>query len=408
MNHSLGFHRVVPRAIGGRRVFAATDSAAVIAQLSAAFEDFKKRHDGRDSAVQSALDGMEARIAALQAGGSVVGAASRPVDAGYTSIYASWFRNGAGEREIVEANRTGERAQIQAAMSAGANEAGGYLAPVEWDRTIIKALRSVSPMRRLATVIPTTVRGYTSVWNLNQWGSGWVGEAAPRPVTTNTQLASVPYLHGEIYANPAITQQLLDDADFNIEQWLADEVAEEFAAQEGIAFISGNGVNKPQGLLTYTDTEAPIHPGGALTVVPSGAAATLVADGLIDFVYKLPAPYRQNARWLMASTTAAVIRKMKDGQDNYLWQPATVAGQPDTLLGFPVEMDENMPAVAANALPIAFGDFKRGYVINDRTGSRVLRDPYTNKPYVNFYTTKRVGGGVRDPKAIILMKVAAA
>jgi HK97 family phage major capsid protein len=214
---------------------------------------------------------------------------------------------------------------------------------------------------------------------------------------------------GEIYANPAITANLLDDADFDMAAWLALQLADEFAKQEGPAYIAGDGVNKPNGLLTYATggTAAALHPGGAIEVINSGAAATVVPDGLIDFVYKLSAPYRQGASWLMASTTAAAIRKLKDGQDNYLWEPNYTKDGTDTLLGYPVEIDENMPAIAAGAIPIAFGNFKRGYIINDRQGTRILRDPYTNKPYVNFYTTKRVGGGLQDPNAFKLMKISA-
>ena len=266
-------------------------------------------------------------------------------------------------------------------------------------------------MRRLARVVPTTVRAYSTLYAASGWGSGWVGETAARPETSTPTFDPLTFPHGEIYANPGITQNLLDDADFNLEAWLADEVAEEFGKQEGVAFIAGNGTNKPRGLLTYVEGGASDdhHPGGNLTVVLSGAAAALPGpDGLIDFVYGLSAPYRQNAKWLMNSMTAAAIAKFKDGDGNYLWRETYVAGQPATLLGYAVEIDENMPNVAADALPIAFGDFKRGYVINDRQSVRVLRDPYTNKPYVHFYTTKRVGGGVDDPKAIRLMKIGTA
>ena len=295
-------------------------------------------------------------------------------------------------------------------MSAGSSADGGYLAPTEWDRKVNKQLALVSPMRRIANVVPTGVRAYSTLWNTAEWGSGWAGETASRPQTTSATLAPVTFDNGEIYAMPAVTQQLLDDAQFDIETWLASEVDDVFAKQEGIAFISGDGVNKPRGLLTYIEggASAGRHPGGNLTIVPSGQAAAFSADGLITFTYSLPAPYRQGANWLMNSTTAGSIRLLKDGQGNYLWKESYVAGQPSTLLGYPVEIDENMPNVAANALPIAFGNFKIGYIINDRHGIRVLRDPYTAKPYVLFYVTKRVGGGVADPNAIRLMRIAAA
>lgn len=240
-------------------------------------------------------------------------------------------------------------------------------------------------------------------------GLGLGRETAARPQTTTTTLSPITFGHGEIYAMPAATQRILDDADMNMEEWLANEVKIEFDRQEGIAFVSGDGTNKPFGLLQYVTggAAAAQHPGGVLTVAPSGAAAAIVPDSLVDFVYGLAAPYRQNSTWLMSSATAASIMKLKDGQGNYLWRESYAAGQPATLLGRPVEFDENMPALAAGNTPIAFGDFKAGYLINDRIGTRILRDPYTSKPFVLFYTTRRVGGGVKDPNAIRLLKIAA-
>lgn len=396
-----------PAALAGP-VRAEGDAAKVLKELKAGFETFKADHRAEMDNVQSAMDEM----AALRAGGLAgPGAGLAPPDPEYTETFATWFRRGEGEGDLKTANAAGQRQVIHAAMSGGNESSGGYMAPVEWDRRVNRSLTPLSPMRRLANVIPTTVRAYSTLYTSGGWGSGWVGETAARPETTTPTMDPLTFPHGDIYANPAITQNLLDDADFDTAAWLADEVAEEFAKQEGPAFLSGNGVNKPRGLLTYVDGGASDdhHPGGNLSVVLSGQAAALPnADGLIDFVYGLPAPYRQNAKWLMNSMTAAAIAKFKDGDGNYLWRETYVAGQPATLLGYPVEIDENMPNVGAGAIPIAFGDFKRAYVINDRQSVRVLRDPFTNKPYVHFYTTKRVGGGVDDPKAVRLLKIAAA
>lgn len=378
----------------------------IIAELQASVSGFMAKYDGQATNFQAAVDDLHAKIAAMGFSGARDVA---PADPAYTEAFAAWSRKGEGEMDLRRLNGEGQRAQIQASMSSGTDSAGGYLAPVEWDRRMLGALRSVSPMRRLATVVTTSVRAYSSVWNNRSWGSGWVGETAARPETSTPTLSSVPFGHGEIYANPAITQNLLDDADFNIEQWLADELADEFTVQESVAFVAGNGTNKPYGFLTYATgaANAALHPGGAILVSTVAAAAAVTGDELIDFVYALPAAYRQNAKWLMNSVTAAKIMKLKDGDDNYLWQRNLAAGQPATLLGYPVEIDENMPDMAAGALPIAFGDFARGYIINDRKGVRILRDPYTNKPYVHFYATKRVGGGVQDPKAIRVIKMAA-
>lgn len=213
---------------------------------------------------------------------------------------------------------------------------------------------------------------------------------------------------------PAATQRLLDDSAVNLEDWLGTNLADEFSRQEGIAFVAGDGVNKPMGFLQNAPggPAETAHPGGALSVTPSGSAnAVANADVLVDLKYGLAAPYRQNATWVMNSSTAAIIAKLKDGQGNYVWREALLASEPATLLGRPVEIDENMPNIGAAvdgkaALPIAFGDFQKGYLVNDRVAVRILRDPYSNKPFVMFYATKRVGGGLLDPRAIRLLKVA--
>jgi HK97 family phage major capsid protein len=215
----------------------------------------------------------------------------------------------------------------------------------------------------------------------------------------------------ELYAMPAATQTLLDDAIVDIGAWLADEVSVTFAEQEGAAFVNGDGVMQPRGLMTV-DTVADVNwAWGKVGFVKSGAAADFAAanpvDRFIDLVYALKAGYRQNATWLMNRKTQGTIRKFKDGQGNYLWQPSAQAGQPATFLNYGIADDDNMADVGANALPVAFGDIKRAYLVVDRAGVRVLRDPYSAKPYVLFYTTKRVGGGVQDFQAVKFLKIAA-
>jgi HK97 family phage major capsid protein len=359
------------------------------------------------------VENLEAALQTIHAGNPQIGAPAIGADPEYSRTFASYFRKGDGDEFLRKANSQGERATIQASMSVGDNSSGGYLAPVEWDRKISEAQRANSPMRRLATVRQTSVGAYTTLWNNDQWGSGWVGETAARPQTSNASLAPITFSSGEIYAMPAATQRLLDDAALDVENWLRDAVQREFNRQEGIAFLSGDGVNKPAGFLTYIAGGAneATHPGGAIEVVdvaidPAASAATI--DALIDFMYGLEAPYRQNATWLMSSLTAAVLAKMKDANDNLIWRESLIVGQPSTLFGRPVEIDEGMPApgVVGN-LPIAFGDFRAGYLVNDRIGIRVLRDPFSSKPYVLFYTTKRVGGGVLDPNAIRVARVPA-
>ncbi|HSC17642.1 MAG TPA: phage major capsid protein, partial [Rhizomicrobium sp.] len=214
-----------------------------------------------------------------------------------------------------------------------------------------------------------------------------------------------------LYAMPAATQTLLDDAQVDIESWLASEVQIVFAEQEGAAFINGNGTTQPKGILSYTNVAEGSWTWGDLGYVASGAAGAFgssdPSDQLIDLAYTPKQAYRGNGSWVMNRKTEAAIRKFKDSTGNYIWQPGLAADQPATLFGFPVAVAEDMPDIAANAYAIAFGDFARGYLVVDRVGIRVLRDPYSAKPYVLFYTTKRVGGGVQNFEAIKLMKFAA-
>ena len=218
---------------------------------------------------------------------------------------------------------------------------------------------------------------------------------------------------GELYANPAATQAMLDDAQFDVEAWLADEIASQFAKAEGTAFVNGDGIDKPKGFLTYTAvaTGDATRTFGQLQYVPVGAAsdfpATNPQDKLLDLVHALRAPYRQGAVWVMNSATLAKIRKFKTSDGAFVWTPGLVTGQPDTLLGYPVVESEDMPDIAANSMPIAFGNFRAGYLIAERSETNILRDPYSNKPYVNFYATKRIGGAVSNSEAIKLLRIAA-
>jgi HK97 family phage major capsid protein len=242
-------------------------------------------------------------------------------------------------------------------------------------------------------------------------GSGWVGEKDARPQTATPDLRKLEFPTMELYAMPAATQTLLDDAAINIEQWLADEVSTTFAEQEGAAFINGNGVNQPRGLLSYEKVANASYAWGKLgftiTGGASGFASSAPGDAIVRTYYSLKAGHRNGASWLISDGVMGSIATMKDGDGTYLFKAPQLPGEMGTLMGKPVLTDDNMDALAADKFPIAFGNFQRGYVIADRTGVRVLRDPYTAKPYVLFYTTKRVGGGVQDFEAIKLVKVAA-
>jgi HK97 family phage major capsid protein len=290
----------------------------------------------------------------------------------------------------------------QKALQTTVEADGGYAVPEELDRSIIELLRDESPMRSVCNQITVSTPDYKRLVNLGGAGSGWVGETAARPATGTPTLAQISAFMGEIYANPQATQTSLDDMFFDAEGWLSAEVAREFAEQEGLAFLTGDGVNKPKGLLAYamsTDNDA-ARAFGTLQKVHSGVAGDFTADDLIKLVYTLRKGFRAGASWMMPNTTVFKIRTMKDSEGNYLWRPGLEAGQPSLILGYGITENEDMPEVAADANAIAFGDFRRAYTIVDRIGTRVLRDPYTNKPNVGFYTTKRVGGMLTDSQAV--------
>lgn len=297
----------------------------------------------------------------------------------------------------------------QKALQTTVEADGGYAVPEELDRTILELLRNESPMRQVCGQITVSTPDYKKLVNLGGAGSGWVGETAARPATGTPTLAQIAAVMGEIYANPQATQTSLDDMFFNAEAWLQSEVAAEFAEQEGNAFLLGNGTNKPKGLLAYTMalTADDVRAFGQLQNVKSGTAGDFDADDLIKLVYTLGKGYRANSTWMLANMTLFKVRTMKDTQGNYLWRPGIEAGQPSSLLGYGVTENEDMPAVAADAHAVLFGDFKRAYTIVDRIGTRVLRDPYTNKPNVGFYTTKRVGGMLTDSNALKVLTLSA-
>ena len=371
-----------------------TENDERLAEVQQGFADVVKaekvdRINAEVSKLQGIIDEVNAKLAAIEMG---AGQGERKIkDPTYSSSFTSYFRGG----------------DITADLNKGADAEGGYLTPNEWDRTILDKLVLVSPMRSICRVQAVSKATFTKLLNNHGTSSGWVGEEDARPKTNTSQFSSLSFGHGEMYANPAATQQILDDAEIDIESWLADEVELEFSKQEGTAFITGNGTNKPKGLLTFVTGGANTHPWGAIPEVISGSAAALTGDGIVNLIYDLPSMYTGNARFIMNRGSQGKVRLLKDGQGNYLWQPSYQAGQPATINGYPVTEMPDMPAIAANAYPIAFGDFQRGYQIIDRIGVRILRDPYTNKPYVMFYTTKRVGGGLLNPEVLRVQKVSA-
>ncbi|HET9640614.1 MAG TPA: phage major capsid protein [Allosphingosinicella sp.] len=298
------------------------------------------------------------------------------------------------------------------ALAGTTDAAGGYAVPEEIDAEIGRLLTAISPIRAIANVVKVGSAGYRKLVTAGGTPSGWVSETAARPETATPNFIEVAPPFGELYANPAASQAMLDDAAFDVEAWLAQEIATEFARAEGSAFVAGNGVNRPKGFLAAPNSALgdPLRAFGTLQFLATGAAGGFGAnpgDKLIDLVQTLRPPYRQGASFVMNSATASAIRKFKTADGAFLWQPGLVSGQPDTLLGYPVVEAEDMPDVAADSLSVAFGNFRTGYLIAERTETQILRDPYTNKPFVHFYATRRVGGQVVNSEAIKLLKFAA-
>lgn len=387
----------------------------VIESLGTAFEEFKKTNDERLAklAKGEAVGELEAKLARIEADlqkydelksqiEELQKRANRP---GTVSAEQAEYK--AGFDKFL---RKGDVSEIATKdVNLGTDSEGGYAVPEELDRNLIQLLGKQTPMRAVANVITVGTNNYRKLVNLGGAGSGWVGETAARPKTDSPTLAQVQAFMGEIYANPAATQQSLDDIFFDVEGWLMEEVAREFAEQENAAFTSGNGTNKPKGFLAYPASTAGdgTRPFGTLGVVESGTDGDFDADNLIDLIYAVKPGYRANGVFMLSTPTLAKARKLKDSNGQYLWQPGLQAGQPSQLLGYNVVENDDMPAPVTDALAIAFGDWRRFYTIVDRIGTRMLRDPYTNKPFVHFYTTKRVGGMVENSEAVKLLKLTA-
>lgn len=285
---------------------------------------------------------------------------------------------------------------------------GGYLLPPDAEASILARMAALSPIRSIATVRPLANSSLKKAVYPNGANAGWAAQTNPSNTVTTNQYSELSFPTMELFAQPAATQTMLDDAAVDVESWIADEIVYSFSEAESTAFINGDGTNKPKGLLTYPTVADASWAWGSLGTVSTGVSANFPAtnpsDILVDFAHALRSAYRQRASFVMNRKTQGAIRKFKDSTGNYIWAPPATVGAKATLMNFPVVEAEDMPDIAANSLSIAFGDFRRGYLVIDRVGIRALRDPYSSKPYVLFYTTKRVGGGVQDFEAIKLLK----
>ncbi|MEO6014104.1 MAG: phage major capsid protein [Devosia sp.] len=383
-------------------------------EFMSAFEEFKRTNDGR-------LNELEKRGGTDALTEDKLGRLNQALDNAKSAIDRANLERarprleGGGRIEIGDEYKDAFSAYVkrgeEKALRIGSNPDGGYLVPSETDEAITRLMGALSPIRAIASIRQVSTAVYKKPVTKTGPAVGWVAETAARPETDHPVIDALSFPTAELYAMPAATAAFLDDAAVDVGQWIAEEVNAAFAQQEGTAFVSGNGTNKPKGFLAETPIAEASWEWGKLGYVATGAAGAFAAsdasDVLVDLVYALKAGYRQNASWVMNRKTQGAIRKLKDDAGNYIWQPAASADGKATLMGFDLVEAEDMPNIAANSFSIAFGDFKRGYLIVDRQGVNVLRDPYSAKPYVLFYTTKRVGGGVQNYDAIKLLKFAA-
>lgn len=354
------------------------------------------------SAIKAQLEALETSVARKEFAGGGKTELDK-VKAEHKAAFEKWFRKG-GEANLEAVKQL----QVQAELSTLSDPDGGYLvAPAEFDSAIDRVAGTVSVMRRLATVRPVGTNEYKKLVNQGGATSGWVAEKESRTETDTPTIKEIAINTKELYAEPGCTQLSLDDSKMDLAAWLADEVSTEFAEEEGTAFITGDGVAKPHGIAGYTMIANANYAFGKVGYIAGGHATLLNnADKLVDLQHALKPVYRNGACWLMNDATCGKIRTLKDGDGNYLWRPGLETGKSDTLLGKPCEYDDNIADIGAGAYPLFFGNFKRAYLIIDRMGIRILRDPYTSKGNVLFYTTKRVGGGIICFEAIKALKIA--
>ena len=406
-----------------------------IDKLGRAFEEFKSANDvaileakkGSVTPEQKAkLDKLDAELdklsdiktrleevelKAARPGNSSKDSDETPAAREYREAFVSWMRNPMDHERQIKVSQAARNLETRAAATVtSTGSAGGFALPEQIERNIARLSRDISPIRQIATVRTVSTPDYKELFDINGATTEWVGEGGTRSQTNTPDLAEVAPTFGMLSARPRASEESLDDLFFDVESWLQLSVAEAFAAAEGAAFVSGNGTNRPTGFLAgpapvvTADTSRAF---GTLQYIPGGQAAVMPtsADVFYDMIYALRARYRNNARWVTSKAILSSLRKYKDTTNAYLWQPSLVAGQPDSFMGYAITEAEDMPAVAANAFPLAFGDFREGYLIADRVSLRVTRDDITVPGFVQWYIRKRLGGRLRNTEAIKLLRI---
>jgi HK97 family phage major capsid protein len=377
-------------------------------EVKAALSGFLSEFNDFQSEIKAKLKEQETQLAMLDRKSIAL---SRPplargaeTETPHKKAFAAYLRSG---DDGALRGLTVEEKALSTAVAAD----GGYLVDPQTASEIVGVLRSSASIRSIANVVTVEATAFDVLVDHSDIGAGWATETAATAETGTPQVDRISIPLHELSALPKASQRLLDDSAFDVEGWLAQRIADKFSRAEAQAFVSGDGIDKPTGFQSYPKVDNEVFAWGSLGYVPTGATGDFSssdpADAVVDLVYALGARYRANASFVMNSKTAGAVRKMKDADGRFLWSDGLAAGEPARLMGYPVLIAEDMPDIAADAYAIAFGDFRAGYTVAERPDLRILRDPFSAKPHVLFYATKRIGGDVSDFAAIKLLKFAA-
>lgn len=379
-----------------------------VADANAAMSGFLNAFKGFQDTISNRLQQQDERMSLIDrkmmtARTRPALAASAELDAPHQKAMAAYLRSGDDD------GLRGLTLEAKGLNSQVAAE-GGYLVDPQTSDTVRGVLMATASLRQIANVVNVEATSFDVLVDHTEMGSGWATETAALTETSTPQIDRISIPLHELSAMPKASQRLLDDAAFDIESWLATRIADKFARAEAAAFVKGDGIDKPKGFLAHNKAANGAWAWGKLGYVVTGAAgdfaSTNASDAIVDLVYALNAEYRANGTFVMNSKTAGAVRKMKDADGRFLWADSLQAGEPARLMGYPVLVAEDMPDIADGAYAIAFGDFRNGYTVAERPDLRVLRDPFSAKPHVLFYASKRVGGDVSDFAAIKLLKFA--
>lgn len=384
----------------------AGDGVPLVQEVKQAMTGFVSEFKGFRDEIQTKLQQTEERLTMLdrKTQTAVRPQLSATTDEGapYQKAFNAYLRSGDddGLRGLELAGKS---------MSTAVNSDGGFLVDPQTSDKVQSVLHSTASIRAVASVVQVEATSFDVLIDHTDVGAGWATEAGAQPESDTPQIDRITIPLHELSALPKASQRLLDDSAFDIEGWLAGRIADKFARAEAAAFVNGDGLDKPRGVLDHSKVDNDVWSWGNIGYVPSGTDGDIGAgDAIVDLVYALGAQYRANASFVMNSKTAGLVRKLKDADGRFLWSDGLAAGEPARLMGYPVVVAEDMPDAGSDAFPIAFGDFNAGYTIAERPELRVLRDPFSAKPHVLFYATKRVGGDVSDFAAIKLLKFGAA